>query len=66
MFNSVGDLIFDFFIFIRFLALIIDVVYTDFIALAPQFSHAEFNHFQPVLDFIDGVDKNIAGCGIFV
>lgn len=46
--------------------LVVDVVDPNFIALTPKLCNAKLYHFQAVFDFVDGVDENIAGCGLFV
>lgn len=46
--------------------LVVNVIDPELVVLTPQLRNADFNHFQPVLVFVYGVHKNIAGCGLLV
>lgn len=60
------DLTLDFFLVVCFLVLIVDVVDSDFIVLAPQFGHGQLYYFQPVFLFIHRVNENVVCGGLFV
>lgn len=65
MLRGIAYLAFDFLVSVCLLALIIDVVYSDFVVLSPELGDAELDHFQSVLVFVDGVHVYIA-CGGFL
>lgn len=66
MFHCTTDLTLDFFLVVCFLVLIVDVVDSDFIVLAPQLGNGQLYYFQPVFLLVHCVNEYVVCGGLFV
>lgn len=64
--HGVIDLAFDLLVRVCFLVLIINIVDSELVISNPQFCNTQFDDFQSIVLLVDGVNENIAGCGLLV